>query len=214
MKSIVLDFDKTLGYFEQLHKIYLLCQKKISIRVLLLLFPEVFRPYIFDILHIISKQKHDFFLIIYTNNSGPRYFINEIIDFINKKYDCIMFDKVIYGYKTADGEYEYCRFDSSKRFEDLYSCTGKSFTNILFLDDSLHMNMIDDRVEYLQIEPYYYNMYNNINKLSNFININILQNLKLNIKCDNIPKSCNNNENKQIFKAIYIFTQKGTHKKL
>lgn len=214
MKAIVLDFDKTLGYFEQLHKIFLLCQKKISIRVFLLLFPEVFRPYIFEILNMISKKKGEFFLIIYTNNSGPRYFINEIIEFINKKYNCNIFDKIIYGYKTADGKYEDCRFDSSKRFEDLYSCTGKTFTNILFLDDSLHINMIDDRIEYLQIEPYYYNMYNNIHKLNKFLNNSSLQNLKVNIKCDNIPKSCNNSENKQIFKAIYLFTQKGTHKTL
>ena len=99
MSAIVFDYDKTLGYFQQLHKIYILCKKKISIDVLLLIFPKVFRPYFFEILKYLVENRKRYSIILYTNNNGPRYFIDSVIKFFNKKYNCRVFDHVIYGYK-------------------------------------------------------------------------------------------------------------------
>lgn len=205
MSAIVFDYDKTLGYFEQLHKIYILCNKKISINVLLLLFPKVFRPYFFEILKFILENKDKCSIVLYTNNNGPRYFIEAVLNFINDKFNCKVFDHIIYGYKTSDGKIEGCRQNSKKRFDDLLPCTGKKFNNVLFLDDSLHIDMIDERVEYLQIEPYYYSCLNHLNKLNKFLNNEQIQDLKVCLKKYSIPKSCNNNENIQIFKAIILF---------
>ena len=205
MSAIVFDYDKTLGYFEQLHKIYILCNKEISINVLLLLFPKVFRPYFFEILKFILKNKKNCSVILYTNNNGPRYFIDAVLDFLNEKFNCKVFDHVIYGYRTSDGKIEDCRHNSKKRFDDLLPCTGKKFNNVLFLDDSLHIDMIDEQVEYLQIEPYYYSCLNNISKLNKFLSESQIQDLEICLENDIIPKSCNNNENIQIFKAIVLF---------
>lgn len=205
MSAIVFDYDKTLGYFEQLHKIYVLCNKKISINVLLLLFPKVFRPYFFQILKFILENKDKCSTVLYTNNNGPRYFIDDVLDFLNKKYQCKVFDFVIYGYKTSDGQIEDCRKNSKKRFGDLLPCTGIKFNNVLFLDDSLHIGMIDEKVEYLQIDAYYYSCLSNINRLSKFLTKDEIQDLRLCLENDIIPKSCNNSENIQIFKAIVLF---------
>lgn len=205
MSAIVFDYDKTLGYFEQLHKIYILCNKKISINVLLLLFPKVFRPYFFEMLKFLLQNKEKCSIVLYTNNNGPRYFIHAVLNFLNEKFNCKVFDYVIYGYKTSDGKIEDCRQNSKKRFDDLLPCTGRKFNNVLFLDDSLHIDMIDERVEYLQIEPYYYSCLNHINKLNKFLKNEQIQDLEICLENDTIPKSCNSNENIQIFKAIVLF---------
>lgn len=205
MSAIVFDYDKTLGYFEQLHKIYILCNKEISISVLLLLFSKVFRPYFFEILKFLLQNKENCSVILYTNNNGPRYFIDAVLEFLNEKFNCKVFDHVIYGYRTSDGKIEDCRQNSKKRFDDLLPCTGKKFNNVLFLDDSLHIDMIDEQVEYLQVEPYYYSCLNNINKLNKFLSKSQIQDLEICLENDIIPKSCNNNENIQIFKAIVLF---------
>ena len=205
MNAIVFDYDKTLGYFEQLHKIYILCNNKISINLLLLLFPKVFRPYFFDILKYLIENKSNYSIILYTNNNGPRYILDSVISFLDSKFNCKVFDHIIYGYKTSDGNIETCRQNSKKRFDDLLPCTGKKFNNVLFLDDSLHIDMIDEKVEYLQIEPYYYCCLGDLNKLSKFLDKDELQYLKDILKNNSIPKSCSNNENIQIFKAIVLF---------
>ena len=205
MSAIVFDYDKTLGYFQQLHKIYILCKKKISIDVLLLIFPKVFRPYFFEILKYLVENRKRYSIILYTNNNGPRYFIDSVIKFLNKKYNCRVFDHVIYGYKTSDGKIEDCRKNSNKRFDDLLPCTGRKFNNVLFLDDSLHIDMIDDKVEYLQIEPYYYCCLNDLDKLNKFLSEENIQDLKRFLRKETIPKSCSNYENIQIFKAIVLF---------
>ena len=205
MNAIVFDYDKTLGYFEQLHKIYILCKKKISVDVLLLIFPKVFRTYFFEILKFLVENRKRYSIILYTNNNGPRYFIDSVIKFLNKKYNCRVFDHIIYGYRTSDGKIEDCRENSKKRFDDLLPCTGKIFNNVLFLDDSLHIHMIDDKVEYLQIEPYYYCCLNELHKLNNFLSKESIQDLKSFLCKEKLHKSCNNNENIQIFKAIVLF---------
>lgn len=205
MNAIVFDYDKTLGYFEQLHKIYILCDNKISINLLLLLFPKVFRPYFFEILKFLTENKSNYSIVLYTNNNGPRYILDSVISFLDSKFNCKVFDHIIYGYKTSDGIIEDCRQNSKKRFDDLLPCTGKKFNNVLFLDDSLHIDMIDEKVEYLQIEPYYYSCFGEIDKLSKFLNQKELQYLKTKLKDNNFPKSCSNNENIQIFKAIVLF---------
>ena len=208
MNAVVFDFDKTLGYFEQIHKIYILCNKKISISVLLLLFPNVFRTYIFKLLEYLKINKGNCNLILYTNNNGPRYFINSIIEFLNNKFNCTLFDHIIYGYKTSDGKTELCRENTKKRFDDLLPCTGKKFSNILFLDDSLHVDMIDECVEYLQIDPYFYDCYKHLNRLEKFLTSDEIKYLKNNTVNDNIPNSCKSIENIQIVKAIILFIDK------
>ena len=208
MNAIVFDFDKTLGYFEQLHKIYILTKKKISISALLLLFPNVFRTYTFQLLQYLKVNKGICSIILYTNNNGPRYFINAVVAFLNDKFDCKIFNNIIYGFKTSDGKTELCRHNSKKRFDDLLSCTGKQFTNILFLDDCLHANMIDERVEYLQIDPYFYNCFKKLNRLENFLNKDELDYLQYDLRYDIIPNSCDNLENIQIVKAVVFFISK------
>ena len=65
--------------------------------------------------------------------------------------------------------------------------------------------MIDEHVEYLQIEPYYYDIVEEIYILKPFLDEKKLQDLENILKKTNIPKSCNYNENVQIYKAIKLF---------
>ena len=65
--------------------------------------------------------------------------------------------------------------------------------------------MIDDKVEYLQIEPYYYCCLNDLDKLNKFLSEENIQDLKRFLRKETIPKSCSNYENIQIFKAIVLF---------
>jgi hypothetical protein len=205
MNAIVFDYDKTLGYFEQLHKIYILCNKKISIEALLILFPSVFRPHFFKIIDVLISKRGNYHIILYTNNNGPRYFIDSVIHFLNNKFNSTVFNHIIYGYSTSDGNKELCRMNQKKRFNDLLPCTGITYDNILFLDDCLHIDMIDERVEYLQVEPYFYNCYKELDILEKFLNKEKLRDLKNIIKKDIIPKSCSDTENIQIAKAIILY---------
>ena len=129
-----------------------------------------------------------------------------VFEIIFKSFtNCRVFDHIIYGYRTSDGKIEDCRENSKKRFDDFLPCTGRKFNHVLFLDDSLHIGMIDDKVEYLQIEPYYYCCLNEISKLNKFLSRESIQDLKRFLTKEKIPKSCSNYENIQIFKAIVLF---------
>lgn len=100
-KSIIIDFDHTIGYFEQIifliNIIETVYQKPLSdddTHQLLFHYPNIFRPKLFDIINYIirlQKKKSITFFILYTCNNKES-FVHTIVSFLEKKLNhCPLF---------------------------------------------------------------------------------------------------------------------------
>jgi hypothetical protein len=165
LKIVVFDLDETIGYFteisifwEALEHFYghnLFSDKFFE---LLDIFPEVFRPNIINILDFLNKKRtkktcHKIF--IYTNNQGPKSWVNMISDYINTKIGNNVFDYIIAAYKVRGKQIEPKRTSHEKSVTDLINCTNiPPNTEICFIDDLYHPLMDKDNVYYINIKPY------------------------------------------------------------
>ena len=168
--SIVFDFDETLGHFGQPYKFWYYLKKFLNSEKLhenyffsfLDLFPEFFRTNIFKILKYIKKKKiagDCDYVMIYTNNNGPNYWVNMIVSYIHKKLKYKLFDQIIRAFKVNGKIIEVCRSSYSKSYKDLLSCTKlPSTTQICFIDDQQHPDMQHNNVRYIYIQHYTYNI--------------------------------------------------------
>jgi hypothetical protein len=143
-KYIVFDLDETLGHFVQfsvfvnaLENYYTKRYIKDKIVDLLQLYPELFRPNIFNIFKYLQKHKNkDPYLkiLLFTNNQGPKLWARAIIEFINnsikseiyngdKLTDTLhhpdLFDYIIGAYKVNGHINENLRTSHSKKINDL-----------------------------------------------------------------------------------------------
>tara|TARA_B110000467_G_C18290479_1_gene464473 strand:- start:499 stop:1164 length:666 start_codon:yes stop_codon:yes gene_type:complete len=90
-KSIIIDFDHTIGYFEQIIFIiniievtYRVKLKKEQLHILFKCFPFIFRPKLFDILKLVlylQKDEKIVFFILYTRNTQP-HFVEAVVSFM------------------------------------------------------------------------------------------------------------------------------------
>jgi mitochondrial fission protein ELM1 len=154
-KIIVFDLDNTIGYFKQLISISHIVKESTKenidyINYLLNLFPEFFRPNIFDLFEFLiikRKEKKIKRIILYTNNNND-LFINKVIEFIHSKLYENLFDIII----TPTHER---RTKKYKDYNDLLECSSiNKDTSICFIDDKKHINMINEKVFYIQCESY------------------------------------------------------------
>ena len=93
-KSIIIDFDHTIGFFEQIifliNIIEVTYDKPLTMLEMCNIFeyyPYIFRPKLFDIILLIlyfQKDNQISFFILYTRNTKPE-FVNSIISFLEKK---------------------------------------------------------------------------------------------------------------------------------
>jgi len=190
-KIVVFDLDETLGYFMELGMFWdalnaYIKYKKINQSInqdlfdsILDLYPEFLRPNILGILNYLKKKKeknHCNKLIIYTNNQGPIEWANYIIKYFEKKIDYKMFDQIIAAYKVQGKRVEICRTTHMKSHSDLIKCTKiPEGTQICFIDDAYHPKMSNDNINYINVNPYIYDLdFNDI--IDRFINSNILNN--------------------------------------
>jgi hypothetical protein len=166
-KVIVFDLDDTIGHFEEisvfLYGLQNIFGKKITdkyVHNLLDLWPKFLRLGIIDILETIKKQKKKdkcVKAVIYTNNMGPRRWTMLIKDYLEKKINYPLFDKVITAYRPNDRDN--CRTSHNKSYNDLIKCTGYSNdSKFLFLDDQNHPYMRHKNITYLYLAPYNYGM--------------------------------------------------------
>lgn len=167
-KVIVFDLDDTIGHFEEisvfLYGLQNIFGKKITdkyLHTLLDLWPKFLRLGIIDILETIKKQKKKnkcVKAVIYTNNMGPRRWTMLIKDYLEKKINYPLFDKVITAYRPNDRDN--CRTSHNKSYEDLLKCTGyDNDSKFLFLDDQHHPHMHHKNINYIHLEPYNYGMH-------------------------------------------------------
>ena len=168
-KVVVFDLDGTLGDFGNIATMWFSLQNfhkgklpNSAFFELMDIFPEFLRPNIFAILNYLKLKKLDRKLkkvFIYTNNQGPKSWAVLIKDYFNNRLSYNLFDGVVGAFKVAGKIVEPCRTSNAKRYDDLIKCTKLSKkTQICFIDDQYHEEMINERVYYIYIEPYLFTM--------------------------------------------------------
>jgi predicted phosphatase len=152
-KIIVFDLDNTIGFFEQF--IYILnciSSPDISYNYLFDLFPECFRPNIFEIFTYLLQQKKNCKIkgvLLYSNNNND-FFVKKVIEYIHYKLNDTLFDCVI----TKEHPYRKIKV---KHYDDLIDCSNgiiTFFSKICFIDDKHHLSMITEQVFYIRCENY------------------------------------------------------------
>lgn len=173
-KIVVFDIDETLGYFLELGILWdsILAYKEekksnitlnqTNFNTILDLYPEFLRPNILMILNYLKykKQIGDCnAIMIYTNNQGPRDWINYIKNYFESKVGYKLFDQIIAAFKINGKRIEICRTTHNKTVDDFFRCTKlPQNVQICFLDDILHPHMTGENVYYIKVNPYVYNL--------------------------------------------------------
>ena len=174
MKIVVFDLDETLGYFVEF-SIFLDCISNYLKRTnneyqitqtdfneILDLYPEFIRPNIVQILSYLKnkKQTRDCKkLMIYTNNQGPRSWATQLITFFESKLNYKLIDQIIGAFKINGRRVELCRSSHDKSHNDLIRCTKiPRNTEICFIDDVYHPEMVDKNIYYINLKPYVYDL--------------------------------------------------------
>jgi hypothetical protein len=166
-KYVVFDVDETLGYFSQLGAFMdalSFYYKDFSrshferFNEILDLYPEFIRTNMIDILKYISNKKSQGAcsgIFIYTNNQGPRLWVQHIAKYFEYKVGDQLFDKIIAAYKVNGKVVEQGRTSQNKTYADLLRITGISpQAEVCFVDDLNHPGMRHSNVLYLNVKPY------------------------------------------------------------
>ena len=171
MKIVVFDLDETLGYFSQLSIIlnslneYLKNKHKPLLTIcdfnnILNLFPEYLRPNIINILTYLKKKKQDKIcnkIMLYTNNVGPKEWSEKILSYLETKINYKLFDQIISAFKVNGKIIEIERTTNEKTYSDFIKCTKLPLNaEICFIDDIIHSEMINYKIYYINVKPYYY----------------------------------------------------------
>ena len=167
--AVVFDMDETLGHFTQLYvfwnliKSYLddYCLHERYFFAIIDMFSDFLRPNIIKLLNNIKRKKKRGicnYVMIYTNNNGPKYWAELIKAYFHYRIDYELFDKIIGAFKIDGNVVEICRTSHGKSHRDFINCTKlPKNTKICFLDDQTHKEMEHENVLYINIEPYTHN---------------------------------------------------------
>jgi len=163
---VVFDLDETLGHFveigvfwDALQKVYG-PQDSYHFFEVMDLFPEFLRPNIIDILSYLLEQKSQGYcdkLMIYTNNNGPKSWVESITSYFNYKLNTTVFDNIVAAFKVNGKTVEWSRTTNDKTVDDLLKCTNlPSNVHICFIDDQEHTLMLQSSVYYINVKPFHY----------------------------------------------------------
>ena len=174
-KYIIFDVDETLGYFSQLgsfidaisfyNKDFSGSSAYERFNEIFDLFPEFVRPKMIEILKYIHEKKVNGTcsgVFIYTNNQGPRSWVQHIAKYFDYKVGNVegndsdsLFDKIIAAYMINGKVIEPGRTSQNKTYDDLLRITGISNqAEVCFVDDLNHPDMRHENVLYLNVKPY------------------------------------------------------------
>jgi hypothetical protein len=174
MKVVVFDLDQTLGHFIELRKIWELLNyyfsnnsvyfhesiSKNHFNHLLDLYPEFIRPNMFDLLNYLKRKKVSgqcSRIMLYTNNQASKEWSSLIVEYFHRKINYSLFDQIIGAFKINGKRIELGRTTKDKTISDFIRCTKlPKNTQICFLDDVHHPEMIHDNVYYIKLKPYVY----------------------------------------------------------
>ncbi|RZD41966.1 MAG: hypothetical protein CXT73_04030 [Methanobacteriota archaeon] len=167
--AVVFDLDKTMGFFTQIAVVMEAIEEVLGRELnkeeffkFLDIYPHVFRPDMFKIFKYLKKQKRRnkcLKVLIYTNNIGPKSWVMNIRKYIERKLNYRLFDKVISAWKVGKDIYEPTRTTHNKTYNDLLKCgkIGQGY-KVLFLDDLEHPQMMTEKVTYLLVDKYRYDI--------------------------------------------------------
>ena len=173
MKIVVFDLDETLGYFTQFSILWYCLEEYITnnkthhltqsdFNSILDLYPEYFRPNIFNILNYLKKKKHTkccHKMMIYTNNTGSKEWADKIISYFQDKINYKIIDQIIAAFKVNGKVIEVCRTTHNKTYNDLIKCTRLPLNaEICFMDDTFYPEMANDNIYYINVKPYYHDL--------------------------------------------------------
>ena len=167
-RIVVLDVDETIGYFVELG---IFCDalaqtawnndavaQYAHFNALMDAFPEFLRPNIMDILQFLKRKKDTdecCGVMIYTNNTGPRAWVEHIIQYMESKLGAPLFDQIVAAFKVNGKIIEMGRTTHNKTYDDLLRCTKlPSNVEVCFLDDQMHSHMEHGQVYYINVKPY------------------------------------------------------------
>uniref|UniRef100_A0AB39JEH5 Uncharacterized protein n=1 Tax=Florenciella sp. virus SA2 TaxID=3240092 RepID=A0AB39JEH5_9VIRU len=161
LKSIIIDFDNTIGYFTQI--IYLLniiektFNRKINqadIELLIDIYPHILRPKIINILKIILDMKSKSiikYFILYTKNKN-KTFVNMIITYLAQKLNYN--PEQLFDFKIFT--------DTKKSFSSLLNNTNNTICStpkLCIIDDKNYTNQLDNtnfKIYYIKCDCYKY----------------------------------------------------------
>lgn len=167
-KIVVLDVDETLGYFVELG-IFCDALTKTAwnndetsqykhFNLLMDVYPEFLRPNIIDLLRFLKMKKDSkecCGVMVYTNNNGPRTWVEHIIKYMESKLGARLFDQIVAAFKVNGQIIEMGRTTHDKTYEDLLRCTKlPSNVEVCFLDDQMHSQMEHGQVYYINVKSY------------------------------------------------------------
>jgi hypothetical protein len=184
-KVVVFDIDETLGNFSQFSIFSHVLEDYFNkpdivyqyFNDLVDLYPEIIRPSMVRILEYIRKKKNTGVcskVMIYTNNTGPSKWISCIREYFETKLRLTakqndanlnglaiiapLFDHTIKPNTnpTTESITHPQRTTNEKTVSDFIRC-GRlpRDIEICFLDDLQHPKMVDERVYYIKLQPYY-----------------------------------------------------------
>ena len=184
-KYIVFDLDETLGTFVQLgifkdtlEATFETALTQRAFNDLCKAFIKSFRPNLIQILKTIQRYKNtsrDIYLVIYTNNIGPKSWTIQIKTFLEDQlHEPGLFDHIIGGYIDMNNQRtELCRTTMAKLPADIRRCIGSpQDAKYLFFDDQHHPKMIDQNVTYIKSKPYRYE-YTHLEMIRQFLQTNL-----------------------------------------
>lgn len=167
-KVVVFDLDETLGYFGEFGRFCILVDeyyknndKSYSIfNELMDLYPEFIRPSMFIILKFLLQKKKEGkcqAVMIYTNNTGPRKWVEHIKGYFEHKLNSKIFEQIISAFKVNGKIVEINRTSHDKSIDDFFRCTKlPPDIEICFIDDLFHPKMENDNVYYIHVREYKY----------------------------------------------------------
>jgi hypothetical protein len=164
-KVVVIDVDETLGYFVELG---IFCDaltrfawnndvnaQYAHFNRLMDAYPEFLRPHILELLQFLKTRRDCAGVLVYTNNCGPRIWVEHITKYLESKLGEPVFDRIVAAFKVNGEIIEMGRTTNDKTYEDLMRCTKlPSNVEVCFLDDQLHAKMEHARVYYINVKPY------------------------------------------------------------
>ena len=162
---VVFDLDETIGCFQQFgifcDALEIFNKKKLTrddFIEILDLYPEYFRPNLFNIMQFLKEKKKRGKLqkvCLYTNNNGPKEWAKRICLYIDNKIGYKLFDNHIGAYMVNGEQIELNRTTHEKTLNDFLRTTRFSrHVKICFIDDLYHEKMDTKNVDYIHVEPY------------------------------------------------------------
>jgi uncharacterized protein YqgQ len=149
-KNIIFDLDHTIGFFEQM--IHIMNYTQLSCPEILHLFPEMFRPLLFEFFHCLSSYKKAGkikSILLYSNNNNA-FIVREIIQFIHNILGESLFDEVI----TLEHP---LRKKKQKDYHELLLLSNGILHEeslLCFVDDKFHPLMNTKNTYYIKCEGY------------------------------------------------------------